>query len=168
MISRNVLTDALFIVILVVLQVFLLNRIVIFDKYTPVLFPIFIMFYPFNRDKFLFFGMSFFLGLGIDMFMGTWGINSFATVFIAFIRTLIFRTSSESSSDFFSFEALQWSQFLFFVFANLLVHQILVQGIEFFKLSRLLELSLNILATTIFSFVFVLFYVFIFKIKQKV
>lgn len=168
MVSRNILTDILFIVILVVLQVFLLNRIIIFDKYTPVLFPIFVMFYPFNRDKFFFFGMSFFLGLGIDMFMGTWGINSFATVFIAYIRTIIFKTSSENSSDFFSFESLQWPQFLFFVFTNLLVHQILVQGIEFFKLSRLLELFVNILATTLFSFVFVLFYVLIFKIKQKV
>lgn len=168
MVSRNIITDILFLVILVILQIFLLNRITILDKYSPILYSVFVMFYPFNRDKFQFLGLSFLLGLGIDMFMGTWGINSFATVFIAFIRTLIFRTSSESSSDFFSFENLEWIQFLGFIFTNILIHQFLVQTIEYFKLSRILEVFLDILITSVFSFVFILFYVLIFKIKQKV
>lgn len=168
MISRNILTDILFVVILIVLQIFVLNRIVILDKYSPVFYPVFILFYPFNRDKLQFLGISFLLGLGIDAFLGTWGINSFATVFIAYIRTLIFRTSSESNSEIFSFESLEWGQFLFFIFANIFIHQFLVQSIEFFKLSRILELFINIGVITIFSFIFVLFYVLIFKIKQKV
>lgn len=168
MISRNILTDILFVVILIVLQTFVLNRIVILDKYSPVFYPVFILFYPFNRDKLQFLGISFLLGLGIDAFLGTWGINSFATVFIAYIRTLIFRTSSESNSEIFSFESLEWGQFLFFIFTNIFIHQFLVQSIEFFKLSRVLELFINIGVTTTFSFIFVLFYVLIFKIKQKV
>ena len=93
MISRNIVTDILFIAMLVVLQVFIFNRIVIMDKYVPVLYLIFVMFYPFNRDRFQFLGLSFVLGLCIDMFAGTWGINAFATVFIAFIRIQIFNTS---------------------------------------------------------------------------
>lgn len=168
MISRNILSDLLFIVILVVLQIFLLNRLSIFEKYPPVLFPIYVMFYPFNRNQFHFLGTSFLLGLGIDMFLGTWGINAFATTFIAFIRTQLFRTSTESSSDFFSFESMQWTQFLGFIFLNLLIHQFLAQSIEYFKLSRWIELLLGIGITTIYSFVFVIFYILLFKIKQKV
>lgn len=168
MISRNILSDLLFIVILVVLQIFLLNKLTIFGLYTPVLFPIYVMFYPFNRNQFHFLGTSFLLGLGVDAFLGTWGINAFATTFIAFIRTQLFRTSVESSSDFFSFEAMQWSQFLGFILLNLLIHQFLAQSIEYFKLSQILGLLLNIVISTIYSFVYVLFYVLIFKIKQKV
>lgn len=168
MISRNILTDILFVVILIVLQTFVLNRIIVLDKYSPVFYPVFILFYPFNRDKLQFLGISFLLGLGIDAFLGTWGINSFATVLIAYIRTLIFRTSSESNSEIFSFESLEWGQFLFFIFTNIFIHQFLVQSIEFFKLSRILELFINIGVTTTFSFIFVLFYVLIFKIKQKI
>lgn len=168
MISRNILTDFLFIGIFVVVQVFLLNRLVIFDKYTPVLFPVYVMFYPFNRDEYHFLGTSFLLGLGVDIFLGTWGINALATTFIAFIRTLLFRTSTESSSDFFSFEIMPWSQFLGFILLNVLVHQFLVQSIEYFKLSRILELLIDIVATTIYSYIFILFYVLIFKIKQKI
>ncbi len=166
MISRNIVTDILFIAILVVLQVFIFNRIVIMDKYVPVLYLIFVMFYPFNRDRFHFLGLSFLLGVSIDMFAGTWGINAFATVFIAFIRIQIFKTVSDL--DFFSFESLQWIQFLGFIFMNILMHQLLVQGIEYFKFSRLLEIMIDVLMTSLLSFVFIVFYVLIFKIKQKV
>ena len=161
MISRNIVTDILFIAMLVVLQVFIFNRIVIMDKYVPVLYLIFVMFYPFNRDRFHFLGLSFLLGVSIDMFAGTWGIN-------AFIRIQIFKTSSDSDSDFFSFETLQWMQFLGFIFMNILMHQLLVQGIEYFKFSRLLEIMIDVLMTSLLSFVFIVFYVLIFKIKQKV
>lgn len=168
MISRNILTDFLFIGIFVVVQVFLLNRLVIFDKYVPVLFSAYVMFYPFNRDEYHFLGTSFLLGLGVDIFLGTWGINACATTFIAFIRTLLFRTSTDSNSDFFSFETMPWTQFLGFIFLNVLVHQFLVQSIEYFKLSRILELLIDIIATTIYSYIFILFYILIFKIKQKI
>ena len=157
MISRNIVTDILFIAMLVVLQVFIFNRIVIMDKYVPVLYFLFVMFYPFNRDRFHFLGLSFLLGVSIDMFAGTWGINAFATVFIAFIRVQIFKTSSDSDSDFFSFETLQWMQFLGFIFMNILMHQLLVQGIEYFKFSRLLEIMINVLMTSLLSFVFIVF-----------
>ena len=168
MISRNIVTDILFIAILVVLQVFIFNRIVVMGKYVPILYLVFVMFYPFNRDRFQFLGLSFLLGVSIDMFAGTWGINAFSTVFIAFIRIQIFKTSSDSDSDFFSFETLQWMQFLGFIFMNVLVHQLLVQMIEYFKFSRLLEIMIDALMTSILSFVFIVFYVLIFKIKQKV
>lgn len=168
MISRNILTDFLFIGIFVVVQVFLLNRLVIFDRYVPVLFSAYVMFYPFNRDEYHFLGTSFLLGLGVDIFLGTWGINACATTFIAFIRTLLFRTSTDSNSDFFSFETMPWTQFLGFIFLNVLVHQFLVQSIEYFKLSRILELLIDIIATTIYSYIFILFYILIFKIKQKI
>lgn len=168
MISRNILSDILFVVMLIALQIFVFNRMVIFDKYSPTIYLVFVMFYPFNRDKFHFLGTSFLLGLGIDMFLSTWGINSFATVFIAYIRTLIFKTSSDTDTDIFSFESLQWMQFLIFIFTNIFIHQFLVQSLEFFKFNRILELLSNIIITSIFSFIFVLFYVLIFKIKRKI
>ncbi len=166
--SRNIATDIIQIVVLVALQIFLLNRITLFGKYTPVLYPVFVMFYPFFRNKYVFLTLSFLLGLGIDSFLGTWGINAFATTTIAFFRTMIFRTSTDTSTDFFSFESLQWSQFLVFIFSSIFIHQLLVQFLEFFKLSRFFDIFLNILATSLISFVFILIYALAFKIKQKV
>lgn len=168
MISRTLFTDILIIVLLIALQIFVLNRITLFGRYTPVLYPVFVMFYPFFRNKFQFLVLSFLLGLGIDSFLYTWGINAFATVMIAYFRTLIFRTSTDTSTDFFSFQTLQWSQYLFFIFSSIFLHQFLVQYIEFFKLSRIFEIFINILATSAISFIFILLYSLAFKIKQKV
>lgn len=153
---------------LVSLQFFVLNRIVIFGKYTPVLYPVFVMFYPFFRNKFQFLALSFLIGLVMDTFMNTGGINAFATTLIAYFRTLIFRTSTDTSTDFFSFQSLQWSQFLLFLLSSIFLHQLLVQYIEFFKFSRIFEILLNVLVTTGISFIFIIIYALIFKIKQKV
>lgn len=166
--SRTVFTDIILLVLLVALQIFLLNRITLFGKYTPVLYPVFVMFYPFFRNKYVFLGLSFLLGLAIDAFLGTWGINALATTILAYFRTIIFRTSTETSTDFFSFQSLQWSQFLFFILSSIFLHQFVVQYIEFFKWSRIIEIFLNILATSAISFVFILIYSLIFKVKQKV
>lgn len=168
MISRTLFTDLLMITFLVALQIFVLNRITLFGKFTPVLYPVFVMFYPFFRNRIQFLALSFILGLAIDAFLGTWGINAFATTVIAYFRTIIFRTSTDTSTDFFSFQSLQWSQFLFFILSSIFLHQFLVQYLEFFKFSRILEVFLNILATSGISFVFILIYAFAFKIKQKV
>ncbi|AZB21309.1 rod shape-determining protein MreD [Kaistella haifensis] len=168
MISRNLFSDILIIVLLIALQIFVLNRITLFGKYTPVMYPVFVMFYPFFRNRFQFLALSFILGLGIDSFLYTWGINAFATTMIAYFRTLIFRTSTDTSTDFFSFQSLQWSQYLFFILSSIFLHQLLVQYIEFFKFSRFFEIFLNVLATSAISFIFILIYALAFKVKQKV
>ncbi|WP_277110247.1 rod shape-determining protein MreD [Chryseobacterium taklimakanense] len=168
MISRNIATDILMIALLTALQIFVLNRITLFGKFTPVLYPVFVMFYPFFRNRYVFLGLSFLLGLSIDAFLGTWGINAFATTIVAYFRTIIFRTSTDTSTDFFSFQSLQWSQFLFFILSSIFFHQLVVQLLEFFKLSRFFEVFLNILATSLISFVFILIYALALKIKQKV
>lgn len=168
MISRNLFSDILIIGLLIALQIFVLNRITLFGKYTPVMYPVFVMFYPFFRNRFQFLALSFILGLGIDSFLYTWGINAFATTMIAYFRTLIFRTSTDTSTDFFSFQSLQWSQYLFFILSSIFLHQLLVQYIEFFKFSRFFEIFMNVLATSAISFIFIMIYALAFKVKQKV
>lgn len=169
MITKSLFTDVLMIALLIALQIFVLNRIVIMGKYTPVVYPIFVMFYPFFRNKFQFLGISFLLGLGIDAFLGTWGINAFATATIAYFRTMIFRSATDTSTDFFSFDSLMWSQFLGYLFSSIWLHQFFVQYLEFFKFNfKILEILLNISITAVISFVFILLYALMFRIKQKV
>ena len=74
----------------------------------------------------------------------------------------------EKVKNVFSFHNLQWSQFLFYIFSSIFVHQLLVQSIEFFKFDRFFEVILNILVTSVISIIFVLLYSLAFKIKEKV
>ncbi len=168
MISRNVFSDLLFAFLLVTFQIIVLNRVVIAQKYTPVMYPLFIMFYPFFRNRYVFLGISFLLGLTIDIHLGTWGINALATTTIAYFRTLIFRTSTDTTTDFFSFQSLQWSQFVVFIISSIFIHQLIVQYLEFFKFTRFFEILLNVVVTSLISFICILLYAIAFKIKQKV
>ena len=168
MISRNVFSDLLYAFLLVTLQIIVLNRVVIFQKYTPVMYPLFIMFYPFFRNRYVFLAISFLIGLTIDIHLGTWGINALATTTIAFFRTIIFRTSTDTTTDFFSFQSLQWSQFVVFILSSIFIHQLIVQYLEFFKFSRFFEILLNVVVTSLISFICILLYAIAFKIKQKV
>ena len=168
MISKSIATDILMILVLVALQIFVLNRVTIGGMYIPIMYPLFVMFYPFFRNRYVFLALSFLLGLSIDAFLNKWGMNAFATTTIAYFRTMIFRSSTESSTDFFSFHSLQWSQFVFFMFSSIFMHQFLVQYIEFFTVLSVLEIFINILFTSIISFIFILIYALIFRVKQKV
>lgn len=168
MISRTVFMDIFILIFLIALQIFVLNRIIIFGKYTPVLYPVFVMFYPFFKSRYQLLITSFILGLGIDAFLYTWGINAFATTLIAYYRTVIFRTSTETSTDFFSFQSLSWSQFFLFIFSSIFMHQFVVQYLEFFKFYGFFDTFINIIITSIISFFFILLYVLIFKIKQRI
>lgn len=168
MISRNIFTDILSVVILVLVQVFVLNQMAIDGKYIPVLYPVFVLFYPFYRNKYLYIIFSFLLGLGIDVFMGTWGINTFATTTIAYFRARLFHSSVSEDAQSFSFQSIQWTQFLFFIFINIFIHQLLVQYIEFFRLTRMLEVFINVVITSWVSFVAILLYALVFRIKEKV
>ncbi|QCX53050.1 rod shape-determining protein MreD [Elizabethkingia sp. JS20170427COW] len=168
MISRNIFTDILMAFILIAFQIFVLNKMSIQGQYIPVLYPVLIMFYPFYRNNYTYLVIAFLLGLGIDSLLRTWGINAFATTAIAYFRTRLFRSSISNEADSFSFQSIQWTQFLFFIFINIFVHQLLVQYIEFFKLSRVLEVFINVLITSGISFIAILLYALVFRIKEKV
>ncbi|MGP1501347.1 rod shape-determining protein MreD [Bergeyella cardium] len=168
MITRNIFSDIIFISVLAVFQVVVLSRVNILGEYTPVMYPMFVMFYPFFRNKYIFLLLSFLLGFVIDANIGTWGVNAFATTLIAYFRTIIFRTSTDSDTDFFSFQSIQWSQFIFFILMSVFLHQFIVQFLEYFKLSRAVDILINVCITSIISFFFILVYAIAFRIKEKV
>ncbi len=168
MVSRSIFTDILLMVILVLLQIVLFNNIKITGVYFPIFYPVFVLFYPFYRNVYVFLLFSFLIGLSIDAFVGSWGINAFASTFIAYFRSIIFRNAIQSSNSNYSFQNMQWIQFISFILVSLFVHQLFVQYLEFFKFSRFWEILGHISLTTIISFVFVLLYALLFNIKEKV
>lgn len=169
MISRNIFTDIIYILLFVAFQIFVINEIGIYQqKYTAVFYPAFVMFFPFFRSKYVYFSLSFLIGLLIDSFLGTWGINASATLSLAYFRAMIFRNSAESTTDFFSFQDLSWVQFSVFILFNIFLHQLIVQYLEFFKTTQFFEIFFNVLVTSVISFLFILLYAMIFKVKEKV
>ena len=74
---------------LLFLQVFVCNNILLFDHINPYIYIAFVIFYPLQKERFLFLFLSFLLGISIDFFSDSGGINAFSLVFIAYIRLFL-------------------------------------------------------------------------------
>ena len=91
---------------LILIQIIVLNNILFLGYINPFLYILFIMVFPFRRDRGLILILSFILGLTIDFFSDSGGINAAATLAIAYIRLpLIKGLLRKSEIDFLVFES---------------------------------------------------------------
>ncbi len=81
-----VLRNILRMIFLVIFQVAVLNNVQLGGYINPYLYVLFILLLPFDTPKWLLLLSAFFLGLSVDLFTDTIGINTAACVFMAFCR----------------------------------------------------------------------------------
>lgn len=87
----NVLRNFFRFVLLVLLQVFVLNRILLHEFINPYIYLLFILLLPFNTPRLLTLLLGLLLGLTLDSFMNTPGMHAAACVLIAFLRPYVLR-----------------------------------------------------------------------------
>lgn len=81
--------------VLLLLQVFVFSNIKLSSLgIVPAFFILYIILLPFETPNWAILLLAFLLGLSIDIFTDTLGINASSTVFIAFIRPLLLKTIS--------------------------------------------------------------------------
>ena len=85
---RTILINFLRFVVLVFIQVFLLKNITLYNLATPYLYILFILLLPFETPNALLFALAFIMGLTIDAFYDTPGLNAAACVLLALVRIL--------------------------------------------------------------------------------
>src|SRR5674476_97570 len=73
-------------VVLVLVQVLILNNIQFSGLINPYMYILFILLLPFTIPGYLLLGLSFLLGISIDIFTNTPGIHAGATVLLGFMR----------------------------------------------------------------------------------
>jgi rod shape-determining protein MreD len=85
-------------ILLVVIQLFILNNINLGGMVNPYLFVLFILKLPFNTPKYLLLLSAFTLGLLLDIFTSTPGINAATCVLAAFSRPFVIALISSKRS----------------------------------------------------------------------
>ena len=88
--TNAIIRYSLLFIICVLLQVLIFNRIALFHVAMPVIFIYFIIRLPINLKLSYVFTLAFFLGLCVDIFSDTPGVNALACTLIASIRTPIY------------------------------------------------------------------------------
>ena len=89
--KENINTTLIFIG-LILIQIVVLNHINFLGYINPFLYVIFIFLYPIKKQDGVLILLSFLMGLSIDIFSNSGGINAAATLFIAFIRIPVLKS----------------------------------------------------------------------------
>jgi rod shape-determining protein MreD len=169
--SRVLLFNLIRFVVLVLLQVFLLKNISLYNLSVPYLYILFILLLPFETPNVLLFALSFLLGLTVDAFYDTPGLHAASCTLLAFVRVLFISITVQK--DGFDNEpeptlgnmGFRW----FFTYAAILTifHHFFLFNLEVFRLDEIQYTLLRFLSSTVFTLFLILISSFLFYRRKE-
>ncbi len=156
-------------VLLVLFQVLILNNIHLFGYLNPYIYIIFVFFYPLRKDKGSFLILSFLLGLTIDFFSNSGGINAAATLLIAFIRLpILSKILNKSDLDYQSFNLRSISIYksLAYISSLTFIHQLTLFSLEYFSINSFGTIITKAIFSTIFTVIIIYLGIILFTKKK--
>ncbi|NSL88910.1 rod shape-determining protein MreD [Chitinophaga solisilvae] len=150
-------------VFLLLIQVFVLNKILIDQLVSPYLYMLFILALPFNLPRPAVMLLGFLMGMSLDMFMNTMGLHAAACVFIAYLRPFIINILSpqggfETTQKTPSMTSMGVSQFLIYAAVLVFLHHTVFFTLEVFGFKNPLYLVLKIVLSTAASLFLIVLY----------
>lgn len=139
---------------LVLLQVLILNNMHIAGCATPFLYVYLILKFESDTSRNALMLWAFFLGLTVDIFSDTPGMNASAAVLLAFMRPVLLRLFTPRDmveSIVPAIRTMGMSPFLKYVSAGVLIHHSMLLLIEFFSLSVWGMLVVRIFTSTLLT-----------------
>lgn len=170
MLNLRFLGNILIIAGLVLLQVFVFDKMAFKNMALPAVYIIFILVYPPQRNRYLFLFLCFLLGWGVDIFQNTGGINAFACISIGLLARPLIRIVS--GARFFEVEEFRFSDFnagQWFIYCLIMVvvHQFLYYFIESFSFANMIPVLLKTVYSSAFTLIFVYSYLVLFRKRER-
>ena len=134
---------------LVLLQVLILNNVHIAGYATPFLYIYLILKFESDTPRNALMLWAFFLGLAVDVFSDTPGMNAAATVLLAFLRLFGPRDTLDTLVP--AIRTRGILPFLKYLVVSVLVHHGLLLTLEFFSFAHIGTLLLRIAASTLLT-----------------
>jgi len=156
-------------VILVLLQVLILNNINLAGYINPYLYVLFLLLYPFSGNQSLFLFLSFLLGISVDIFEDSGGINAAACLVAAFIRPNLLRFSFGISYDHQNIRLANtpFGAKLSYILLMVLIHHFVLFSLEMFSINHILLILQKTLYSSIFTVILTLLSLTLFSKKYR-
>ncbi|MEM9141877.1 MAG: rod shape-determining protein MreD [Bacteroidota bacterium] len=169
MISNSYFINVIRFALLILIQVLIFNRLNFFGFINPMVYILFLYWYPIKENRAAFIGLSFLLGFCIDFFSDTMAINAAATVTIAYLRPAMMRFVFGVNYEFQSFRLSNTTQAqqITFLALLLLVHHTVYFTLEIFNLANILLLLKKVLATSLATLILCLLFGSLFGVKKE-
>lgn len=167
--NNVVLNNAIRFISLILLQVLVFNHMNIFGDINPMVYIVWVFLFPFRKNRSLLLILSFLLGISIDFFSDSGGVNAFAITFIAYFRLPIIKAILRKS-DFdyvqFNLRTLSYNKAFLFIATLTLIHHFIVFGIEYFSFEAFGTIIFNTILTSIFTILISTFGIVLFTKKK--
>ena len=167
--NNNTINSTLRFVVLLILQVLVLNHFNLFGSINPMVYIVWVVLFPIQKNESIVLILSFLLGLGIDFFSDSGGINAAATLFIAYIRVPILNmVLGKSDFDYvlFNLRSIPLIKAITYISLITFIHHFIIFGLEFYSISAILSILSNTFITGIFSITIIVLGILLFS-KQK-
>lgn len=156
---------------LLLLQVLVVDNVRLGYYIHPYVYVLYIFMLPFNIPNWQLLFAGFTMGLAVDMFNGTPGLNAAATVFMAFVRPFVInamtRRKDINENDEPSLTNIGASRFLVYALILLLVHNIVLFTLEAFSFKLIGVVFLQTLLSVLSSLMLIFIILLLFKKTKK-
>lgn len=155
--NKNV-NNILRFIILLLIQVTVLNRINFGGFINPQIYVLYVILFPYyNKHKGYLLLSSFFLGISLDFFMNSGGINAFSLTLIAYFRQDIFNMiiGKQDKNESLSFHDTPVAKAITYILILTFIHSTAMFWLENFSLNELVQMFIRIFFSTIYSTVII-------------
>lgn len=154
---------------LILVQVLILNHINFLGYINPYLYLLFILLYPIKNDRTSFIFISFLIGLFVDIFSDSGGINAAASVFIAFIRPIILKFSFGMVYEYqtLKFNTTDLGNRIIYFLIMIVIHHFILFSMDVFNFADILTILQRTIFSTIFTLILCLFTTILFSKKAR-
>lgn len=169
MISSPFFVSMLRFVLLIIVQILIFNKLNFFGFINPLIYILFIYWYPIKENRTTFLIVSFLLGLCVDIFTDTLAINAAATVTIAYFRPVLMRFVFGVNYEFQSFKLNSSTKAQQFTFLALLIviHHLTYFILEIFSFSNSLLILQKTLVIGLSTLILSLLFISLFSTKKE-
>jgi len=141
--------------VVILFQVLVLDNVMINGYMIPQIYLLFILLMPFETPRWAQLVSGFLLGMGIDLFLNTPGMHTFATVVVAFVRPYLLNLlAPRDGYEPDSFPRIHYYGFLWFLKYTLIIvllHHFVLFYLEVFQLKDFLSTLLRVILSAILS-----------------
>lgn len=167
--NNSYFTNSIRFILLVLLQVLIFNKLNFFGYINPMVYILFLYWYPIKENRAMFISAGFLLGLTIDFLSDTMALHAASTVTIAYFRPIIMRFCFGANLEFQSFKLSNATKLQQITFLALLVivHHVMFFSLEIFSFANLLLILKKILSIGASTLVLCLLLSSLFSIRKE-
>ncbi len=169
MINNSFLINSIRFIFLVLVQVLVFNQLNFFGYINPMVYILFLYWFPIKENRTVFILISFFLGLCVDIFSDSLALNAAATVTIAYLRPFLMRFVFGINYEFQSFKLNNSTkaQQITFLALLIVIHHFTFYLLEIFSLGNILLILQKTLVVGLSSLLLCLLLSSLFSTKKQ-